>query len=412
MTARAVRAAAALLVAGTSVAALSVPAQSQVPDLVGTVAPILAGVGRALGDGTPLCGVEQPPVDGPTATADDGVLRVATFNLLHSETDDGDVSLGERLPLQADAIVASGADVVGAQEVTRNVVFDPAAESPQRHGLVAQRLASAVAARTGEPWSWCWSLSNPHVPLTPDLDVGGGNPLDHAAASFGNLPDPGDFSEGLAVLSRFPIEQSRFRRLLPRSYEAVGCVELDPFCAFTAVFDARQVLWARVTTPTGGLDVFSTHLAHTLGGLSDTSRLLQAHQAVAITREWATADPHPDVLLGDFNSRPGSETMRVFTDAGFVDGYLAGGGEECTAPGDPGCSGGPPGGGAVWTEGPDRPMASRIDHALLRPPPGCDLSVPDAERIADVASPTGDGRYLWPSDHHGFVVQATCAGLG
>lgn len=406
------RVVAAVMLAGTSVAVLSTPAQSQVPELASGMAPILGGAAPAPGDGTPLCGVEQPPAGAPIATADDGVLRVATFNVLHSETDAGDASLGERLPLQADAIAASRADVVGAQELTRNLELDTAGEAPQRHGLVAQRLAAAVAARTGEPWSWCWSLSNPHVPLTPDLDAGGGNPLDHAAARFGNFPDEGDFSEGLAVLSRFPIEQSRFRRLLPRSYEAAGCLDLDPLCALGAVFDSRQVLWARVATPTGGLDVFTTHLAHTLGGLSDTSRLLQAHQAVAITREWALPDPHPDVLLGDFNSRPGSEPIKVVTDARFVDGYLAGGGEECTAPGAAGCSGGPPPGGEVWTDGPERPMAARIDYAFLRPPAGCDLAVPDAARIGDVAAPLEDGRYLWPSDHYGFVVQATCAGAG
>src|SRR5688572_3106658 len=159
-------------------------------------------------DGTPLCGVEASATD-VVPLADDGVLRVATFNVLHSDTDDGDVSLGDRLPLLAAAIADGGADIVGAQEVTRNVAFDPAAEAPQRHGLVAQRLAAAVADRTGEPWAWCWSLSNPHVPLSPDLDPGGGNPLDAAAAASGNFPDPGDFSEGLAILTRFPIETSR-----------------------------------------------------------------------------------------------------------------------------------------------------------------------------------------------------------
>ena len=105
-------------------------------------------------DGTPLCGEA-----GEGVAIDDGELRVATFNVLHSETDEGDASLGARLPLLAGAIAGSGADVVGLQEVTRN----------EPHGVVAQRLAGLVAERTGEPWSWCWSRSNPHVPGTPDI---------------------------------------------------------------------------------------------------------------------------------------------------------------------------------------------------------------------------------------------------
>ena len=87
-------------------------------------------------DGTPLCGIEQPT--GPAEPApDDPPLRVATFNVLHAETADGDISLGQRLPLLADAIAGSGADIVGAQEVTRNVTFDAANEAPLHHGLVA-----------------------------------------------------------------------------------------------------------------------------------------------------------------------------------------------------------------------------------------------------------------------------------
>ena len=98
-------------------------------------------------DAVPLCGV-APPAGAPERP-DDGALRIVTLNVLHSETDDGDASLGARLPLLADAIVAAGADVVGAQEVTRNLTFDAAAEAPQRHGLVAERLASAVRGAHG-----------------------------------------------------------------------------------------------------------------------------------------------------------------------------------------------------------------------------------------------------------------------
>src|SRR5688500_18542172 len=78
-----------LLVAAMTVGAALLPAPS------GRAAPALPITPL---DGTPLCGKEAPPV-GAKATADDKALRVATFNVLHSETDDGDVSLGDRLPL-------------------------------------------------------------------------------------------------------------------------------------------------------------------------------------------------------------------------------------------------------------------------------------------------------------------------
>ena len=280
-------AAIALATAGTAVAQVAVP----------------------LPDGTPLCDAAEPSPAASAPVPDDAAMRVATFNVLHSETDGGDASLGERLPLLADAIAGSGADVVGAQEVTRNVAFDPAAEAPQRHGLVASRLAAALAERTGVTWEWCWSLSNPHVVGTPDVDPGGGNPVDELAAVNGNFPDPGDFSEGLAILTRHHVAETGFRRLPIRSYEAPACLanpDLDPLCVLDATFDSRQLLWARVETPTGAVDMFTTHLAHHLTDLSDMTQLLQMQEALAITEEWATPEATPDFLVGDFNREPGS----------------------------------------------------------------------------------------------------------
>jgi endonuclease/exonuclease/phosphatase family metal-dependent hydrolase len=382
-----------------ALAAPAIGARAQLP----TALPML------LPDGVPLCGVEQP-ASGVAPAPDDGVLRIATFNVLHSETTEGDVSLGDRLPLLAGAISASGADVVGAQEVTRNLGFDAANEYPQRHGLVAQRLAAAIAARTGEAWSWCWSQSNPHVPLTPDIDVGGGNPLDRLAAANGNLPDPGDFSEGLAIITRHPITGSRFRRLLPRSYEAAACIDGNPLCPLDATFDSRQVLWARINTTSGPLDMFTTHLAHHLTALSDQTKLLQARQALAITQEWATADATPDVLVGDFNSVPDGAVHQALIAGGFIDTYRAAGGVECAPEGGPGCSGDPPPGSEVYTAASSRPMTERIDYVWARPTAGCILRVPASQQIGTAPAALADGRFLWPSDHLGFVSDLACGG--
>lgn len=394
----------AAVVALVAVALVAPSAQAQLPL---PLPPLPLPLPAVLPDGVPLCGVEQPGA-GVTPAPDDGALRVATLNVLHSETDEGDLSLGDRLPLLADAIAASAADVVGAQEVTRNVGFDAANEYPQKHGLVVQRLAAAVAARTGQPWSWCWSQSNPHVPLTPDVDVGGGNPLDHLAAANGNLPDPGDFSEGLAILTRHPITKARFRRLPPRSYEAPACLDGNPLCPLDAIFDSRQVLWARVGTSSGPLDMFTTHLAHHLTALSDQTKLLQAQEALKITQEWAAADATPDLLVGDFNSAPDGAVHQAMAGGAFVDTYRAAGGVECGPGGGPGCSGGPPSGNEVYSPTAARPMSERIDYVWARPPAGCSMHVPASQQVGTAPAMLADGRFLWPSDHLGFVSELAC----
>ena len=345
-------------------------------------------------DGTPLCGVASPPDGSPSPTPDDGQLRVGSFNVLHSDTEEGDATLEARLPLAAHAVQEANVDVVGLQEVTRN----------EAHGLVAQRLAEALAARTGDTWEYCWSQSNPHVPLTPE-----GNPLDDLAARFGNTPDPGDFREGLAILTRFHISETRYRRLLPRSYEALACLDTDPFCRLDAAFDARQVLWAHIETPTSDkLDMFTTHIAHGITPLSDTTKLLQVQQAVGVVDEWATPDPSPDFLVGDFNSDPSTDRHQALVDAGFFDTWAAANTPECTAPGVEGCTGGPAAGEESYTATASRAMSERIDYVWARPPSTCALSPTDVVLVGINPELQPDGRWLWPSDHVGLAATIAC----
>ena len=367
-------------------------------------------------DGVPLCGTV-----GTGDGSNDGVLKVSSFNVLHSDTDDGDLSLGDRLELEADDIVASGADVVGMQEVTRNAVFDPGGEYPQEHGTVAERFATELSGRTGSAWHWCFFRSNPHVPGTPDIQEGGGNPLDDLAAAFGNFPGPGDFSEGIAIVSRFPIEESRSHRLLPRSYESPACTPADPTdipgtlgglqdqllgCNLAGVFDSRQVLWARIGAPVsqgGDIDVFNTHIAHGITALSNTTKLLQVHQILQWIELWS--DPAtPDFLTGDFNSSPDTDRIKAVTDAGFVDSYAAAGEPECNASTGVGCTGNPPAGEEVWTATNQRTMGSRIDYVFSRN--GCTPTA--SEIIGDVATQVSPTEWLWPSDHLGVSSTFTC----
>lgn len=370
------------------------------------------------GDGAPVCGVADPAQGVPTQS-DDGTLRVASFNLLHSQTSEGDETLEERVPLLADALVASGADVVGAQEVA----IDNSKNDVSRSRFeVVKELAREMADRTGAEWEWCWSQSNPRFPGEPDLNDGGGGPLSDGVSAEGG--QPGEFREGLAILSRYDITASRFRRLTPRTYEAPACPlnegPSDPEdllfgCALAAVFDSRQVLWARVDTPGADgddLDLFTTHIAHGLTELSDETKMFQIQTALHIVDEWATVDASTsDFLVGDFNTRPkvveDRDRYETVLRAGFIDTYIEGPtARECTAPGVGGCTGDPVGGTEVYSDTNRRAMSVRIDYVFARPPQDCDLRVQWSQVIGDRATKRPDGRWLWPSDHNGLISQS------
>jgi endonuclease/exonuclease/phosphatase family metal-dependent hydrolase len=376
-------------------------------------------------EGTPVCGAEAPAAPRPYAPHKHKV-KAGTFNVLHSQTEEGDATLAARLPLAARAIAAADLDVIGLQEVTRNVNGPEAngTEVPQRHGFVAQRFAAELASVTGHRWEYCWSRSNPHVPLTPDLLPGGGTPLDDVVAGFASFPDlqGGDFSEGVAILSRLDIDEdaARFRRLGHRLDEVPACLEeADPLCAPTAAFDSRQVLWApihrpaQLGEPASKLDFFTTHIAHGITSESATTKAEHIEEAMGIVRDWATPDRWPDLLVGDFNSdHTTADRYGALIDGGFVDTYRAGGGPECVAPGDRSCSGGPvpdaQGGTESYSAGPTRAMSGRIDFVFALPAPGCQLRATDVSTLGHVPSQQPDGRWLWASDHLGFRASVSC----
>jgi len=72
--------------------------------------------------------------------------------------------------------------------------------------------------------------------------------------------------------------------------------------------ESRAAIWAEITTPIGPLQIINTHF-----GLGRRERLMQAE--VLAGEEWLGAIPagHPLVLLGDFNSLPGSRPFKVLT---------------------------------------------------------------------------------------------------
>ena len=356
--------------------------------------------GRAEGglptDGTPLC---KTVGSGPAE--DDGELKVGTFNLLHAQSSDGNESLLARLPLQAEAIIGADADIVGLQEV----------HADDERGNIAELLAGELSARTGEAWHWCWSYSNPHFPLTPEVLPM--NPLDDAMVTGSGLAGQGEFREGVGVVSRYPVAEKRFRRLAPRSYEAPACVAntSDPLCAPAAVFDSRQVLWALIEAPGRDVDLFTSHIAHGLTPLSDVTKRVHVEQSLAVIDEWSS-DDDLRFFVGDFNSEPGSDRYQAVVDAGFLDTYEASGALEC----DPetglgGCTGGPDEGKEAFGDNRHRRMHGRIDYVWVKPPGRCTATASGSEVIGEKATrlPPPDRRWLWPSDHLGVVSHTTLA---
>src|SRR5947207_9217506 len=82
-----------------------------------------------------------------------------------------------------------------------------------------------------------------------------------------------------------------------------------PRCQYA--LDPRVLLRARLDTPWGPIDVFSTHISR------DDCQARRVAELVAERRNGL-----PSVLMGDFNAIESSAAIRALTEeAGFVDAY-------------------------------------------------------------------------------------------
>ncbi len=349
---------------------------------------------------SPLCGTAEGEAAGPVTT-----LRVATFNVLHglSETPDYPThsTFDARLELQAQEIVAEGLDLVGMQEVS--VTEAPVGHAP---GNVVERLASRLSEITAEAWHWCWYLSNPHFPLEPDINEGGGGPISDVIASMAS-DQYGSFKEGAGVLSRYPIESAEARRLPLRvPLEYVSCPPAEiPTCNLTAIFDHRIALWARVDTPGGLTDIIATHFADHLTPFSEVSKFTHAAAVLAFSEQMTLQHGEParrfitcDCNLTTSDQPPG---IALITSAGWTDSYAFAHPDSACAPGQDtsGCSSDQD----IVTETPVATTTERIDYVFARAG-SCALDIVDSERIADTPALQDDGTYLWPSDHLAFAT--------
>lgn len=323
-------------------------------------------------------------------------LRVATYNILHTQDSDGLATIEQRVGLLTAAIQNADIDVVGLQEVS----------SSGNHGLIIERLASGLAGATGDSWQWCWFASNPHVHYEPEPQPGGGGgPLTELAASAAGAQtgNGSEFREGLAVLTRLDVADASVTRLPLRVHEAALCIPPDLLgCNFPALFDSRTLLRVRLAAPFGEFDFYTTHIANELTALSDDTKLRQVRAALEHIDETAQPDPLPDVFVGDFNSVEGDERYQAVLLDGFIDTYRAANptADGFTAPQD--------------VVGDARTASERIDFVFARSG-ACRFGVTESTVFGDESAVRADseGR-VWPSDHFGVVSEVripACRGV-
>jgi len=209
-------------------------------------------------------GAASAPAPSPTVT-------VVTLNVLHGGAFSGrtgrDEHLEERFGLVVPALRALDPDVVGIQE----------ASTSRERGNVAARLASALA------FNYVYGAALFHLTSSSRFN-------EHVAAFM-------NFTEGPAVLSRFPIARQEVIKL--------------PACS--GLLDPRVLVYAELTTPWGVLPVFSTHISGVACQSDAVARLVSERRGAL-----------PGILMGDFNATEESPTItRLTQESGFVDAFRA-----------------------------------------------------------------------------------------
>jgi endonuclease/exonuclease/phosphatase family metal-dependent hydrolase len=317
----------------------------------------------------------------PAACPDTADLTVATINILHGLSCGGDhCRQEERVILAGQFIVERGCpDVVAFQEVLN---------LPGRPSIV-------TATQT-------------HL-------------LDVCPFPYQLLYIPGNVLDDSLLLTRYPPIASELR-VLKNNF--------------------RNVLYARIDHPIGPVDVFSTHLASGSDGGPNpcggdcppqcvaagaaTVRDCQAVQTALMVEELHDVDP-PAVLLGDFNSPPGSFVYNQFVGRGWSDAYLAAGNPECDDGTGIGCTSGRNDSALTDLESPALNVDERIDYAFVVPAGTTSTCIgaldsaadDDADQtatrlFADVPNPfapmcgAAPDPICWSSDHDGVQADINC----
>jgi endonuclease/exonuclease/phosphatase family metal-dependent hydrolase len=290
----------------------------------------IAAVVLTLGLTGPVTGAETPRP-----------LRLVTFNLFHGGASSGLLGdaarLDARLDMVARELAALRPDVVALQE----------ASSGRGRGNVAARLAQRLDLH------WVHAEATARVfslPLVNRVIVWTLN-----------------FSEGPAILSRFPIVAHEIHDL-PRCER-----RLDP----------RVLLHAELETPWGRVSAYSTHASRDDCQLRRIAALVEERRGAL-----------PAFVMGDFNAGehlPGIQTLTNGA-SGFVDAFRA------ANPATPGFT--------VWQriELPDPTVFRRVDYVFVAPGLASRGRVTDSRLVLNVPGRLADGTVLWPSDHYGVLA--------
>ncbi|MGH7312309.1 MAG: endonuclease/exonuclease/phosphatase family protein [Candidatus Rokuibacteriota bacterium] len=289
--------------------------------------------------GLAFCALLVTGAAAPSGEAPDRSLRVVTFNMFHGGAASGltgnTARLDTRLDLAVRELRALDPDIVALQEASAG------------HGR--GDVVGSLAAELG--------LHHVHAPATSRVF-----PLGLLNRFVVWLIG---FAEGPAILSRFPIEGWEVHDL-PRCGQA-----LDP----------RVLLRVAVTTPWGGLDVYSTHTTR------DACQPRRVAELVAARR-----NALPSVVMGDFNAVEGSEAISALADAGFVDAFRAAN---------------PAGtGSTVWQriEASESTVIRRVDYVFVLPGSTMSVRVRSSRVVLDTPGRLANGAALWPSDHYGVLA--------
>jgi endonuclease/exonuclease/phosphatase family metal-dependent hydrolase len=337
---------------------------------------LATGVGvataRPIQFATPLCGQAGARA---TAASTGSPLRIASYNMLHGLTAEGDRTLEARLTIDVAELAASHVDIVGIQE----------AEESAKHGRVIERLANRLSVRTQQTWYWCWFRTEPHLNGTPDTRPGGGSKLSDLLAAHYN-PNESKWYEGAAVLSRYPIVASAVHRLPgenPAQRATRDCrPPTDPTCAIDIALEPRAAVWTRIRTPYGAISFTSTH----------TSGNWEQHRDLV---RWVGQQSRHDktaFLVCDCNSIEKSRAQRAIRNNGWYDVYRT---FHKTG-----------GASADQDLGADKPTTTqRIDYVFQRRS-DTTLLASSATQFMNLPKPSDEERsgLLWPSDHWGVLA--------
>lgn len=269
-------------------------------------------------------------------------LRFVTFNLFHggplSGLNGDDRHLERRLELAVEELKALDPDVIGLQE----------ASASRRRGNVPARLAKALG------FFQAYAPTNPR-PF-------GGEWVQRVLAALLN------FSEGPAIVSRFPILEWRIHHL-PRCAGNLG--------------ELRSLLSATLETPWGRVGVASTHTR------GDPCQTMAVAGILSGGRR-----PLPTVLMGDFNAVEGSAALAPLRErAGFVDAFRAANPTEA----------GPT--ARQQIEAPAPTVTRRVDHIFLLPGERIRGHVLSSRVVLNRSRRLEGGGDLWPSDHYGVLAE-------